>query len=106
MIVTFTEISDFLKDLKAAVNGEGERVDDGVVRIALQKTKPNQTTTEYALTAGFSSLGELRQLEVFCGTDYSPDNAGEHAAEAVISEIETFCKEAKLTVRGGRFQSE
>ena len=106
MIVTFTELDEFLTDLKSEVGAAGEHVDDGIVRIALQRMKPNHTTTEYALAAGFSSLGELRQLELHCGTDFAPDTEGEQAANAVISQIEAFCKEANLTVRGGRFQSE
>lgn len=106
MTVAFDDVLQFLEDLKAAAQSEeGEAVDDRLVRISISKRELSQTSTEVSLTAGFASLGELRQLSVFCGTDFARNGteAGERS-QLISDQIQKACKALGLTVRGGRFE--
>ena len=106
MIVEFDNLEEFLTDLRAAARSEkGEAVDDGIVRLSISARDLSQTSREVFLTAGFSSLGELRQLHVCLGTDFArQEPQAWNAAEAMAQSIRGVAGELQLIVRGGRFQ--
>ena len=118
MNVSFSDTAEFLDDLKyeleaeetlrkeiACTEDEAEvcRIDDRSVRVSLTKSKTSETSVDYTLAAGFTCLGELRQLQIHCGTDFLPSTDGSDSAKSMCGEIEQFCRDHSLFVRGGRF---
>lgn len=100
MIVSFSNLAEFLADLKAEA-----AVDDKIVRLSVTEIPVNETQVNITLTAGFMSLAELRQLSISCGTDYLPSQKeGSEKANSMAEEIRSMCRENDLIVRGGKFE--
>lgn len=107
MTVRFGSIEEFLDDLRAAAtrSDEGETVDDGMVRVSIERDELSLTSWRRTFTAGFSSLGELRHLTLDCGVDYErQEPTGQKTADLLAKSVRDLCAELKLTVRGGRFE--
>jgi hypothetical protein len=105
MIVSFTNLDEFLNDLRVEAHGEVPTVDDGIVRVCVEEREINPTQQTVTLTAGYTSLTELRQLTLDCGENFRPSKLeGSHKAIDISNRIRAACDEHQLTVRGGKFE--
>lgn len=101
-MIEFLSVGEFLSEVQAESASE-DGIDGKIVRAQVVKVRKNQVVETIWLRAGFTVMGELRQLNLECGVEPAPSGVlgGELVASGLMREIKEGVGELDLQLRPG-----
>lgn len=103
--VTFNNVESFFGELELAIQLPEDRR-PACVRIEVDVDDTMDGVTKYAVRAGFTQDGFLRELVLDCGEDYvGCDPAAKQRAAKVAERIARFVRDLGVRVAGGTYRS-